>query len=431
MLGRTEIPLADVALILGGRGRGPVRRVCLRNGEILGGAIRIPALTLASTSGLEIAVDPARMTALFLRSAKSDGQQEDGSAALLELLDGSSLGVAKPGDVRIVATTPWGDLSFPLADAVSIERQADTPGLRFALKDGSRFPGTLQTGSLRLSTVRFGDVEVGAHALQRWHHGTTSEARPHADAAARTSHVTLVDDTTLVGTLVDETLHLLTAEGASEIEVGKLRALERSDEHDDPVFLATMEGGANKAQGALREQILRIRTAHGLCRVPQTHVEEIKILAKGEAAATPPAGTAPEVAPKDEQAAKPAMSAADAQILKRLESARIQGLNWQNQNLDQAVMFLRTVTGVNMYITPTARKQKLSAVSITANVSGVTVAAVLNLITEPFDMAWRVKEGVVHIMTKDEAGGTKQAPPKSQAAPPKKVQPPSPPKRRR
>ena len=94
-----------------------------------------------------------------------------------------------------------------------------------------------------------------------------------------------------------------------------------------------------------------------------------------------------------------------AQILTTLESKRVKGLSWENANLDQVVSYLRTITGLNFFITPTVRAEKFDEVSVTLSLDDVSVKTILDLITSQHELKWEPKDGVVRIATGGEVRG--------------------------
>lgn len=94
-------------------------------------------------------------------------------------------------------------------------------------------------------------------------------------------------------------------------------------------------------------------------------------------------------------------------ILTALDAKRVKGLQFTDQNLDQVVTYLRTVTGLNFHITPKVRSTKFDEVKVNiSNLDDVSVAQVLNLVTEPYELRWEPRNGVVTIAMKDEVAGT-------------------------
>ncbi len=85
-----------------------------------------------------------------------------------------------------------------------------------------------------------------------------------------------------------------------------------------------------------------------------------------------------------------------------LDQKRIQGLAWREASLDQIASYLRTVTGLNVYITPRVREEVFEEVMINLHLDDASVRTVLDLVTEPYDLAWRLAESVITIYKPDD-----------------------------
>jgi type II secretory pathway component GspD/PulD (secretin) len=95
-----------------------------------------------------------------------------------------------------------------------------------------------------------------------------------------------------------------------------------------------------------------------------------------------------------------------AAVMAVLTSKRVKGLTFTDANLDQVVQYLRTVTDLNFHITPKVRQTKFDDVKVNIPVlDNVSVAEVLNLVTEPNELRWEPRNGVVTIAMKDEVSG--------------------------
>ena len=94
-----------------------------------------------------------------------------------------------------------------------------------------------------------------------------------------------------------------------------------------------------------------------------------------------------------------------AAIMATLESKRVKGLNWEGANLDQVVSYLRTITGLNFFVTPAVRADVFDSVEVNLELDDVAVNTVLDLICEPAGLMWEPRNGVVVIATKDEVRG--------------------------
>ena len=103
----------------------------------------------------------------------------------------------------------------------------------------------------------------------------------------------------------------------------------------------------------------------------------------------------------------PADAETKAAILATLESKRVKGLVWEEQNLDQVVGYLRTVTGLNFFVTTKVRQTKFDDVKVTLGpLDDVTVKQVLDLVASQHELRWEPRNGVVTIALKEEIAGT-------------------------
>jgi len=96
----------------------------------------------------------------------------------------------------------------------------------------------------------------------------------------------------------------------------------------------------------------------------------------------------------------------DQRIEADVAEKRIKGLSWDHVDLDAAVAYLRTVSGHEFHISPGVRDAKSDEINITARLDDVSVVTVLDaVLTQPFDLQWQVRDGVVWIQTTEEVEG--------------------------
>ena len=125
--------------------------------------------------------------------------------------------------------------------------------------------------------------------------------------------------------------------------------------------------------------------------------------ARGTQVALPPP-FAVRAAPPPTPTAAPASSAADEAILEALRTKRVKNLEWSEETtLPDAISYLRTITGLNFYVTPRAQTER-EEVRIPLYVDDASVVDVLNLITSQNRMMWEVRDGLVRIATAEEVG---------------------------
>jgi type II secretory pathway component GspD/PulD (secretin) len=106
----------------------------------------------------------------------------------------------------------------------------------------------------------------------------------------------------------------------------------------------------------------------------------------------------------DARGAVTAIDPRTEQILNTLESKRVHDVDFQegDMNLEGVITYLQSVTGENFVPSRKVREEKAQT-GITLKVDNVSVRQVLELITEPNELAWKVRNGVVMILAKDEA----------------------------
>ena len=80
-----------------------------------------------------------------------------------------------------------------------------------------------------------------------------------------------------------------------------------------------------------------------------------------------------------------------------LEAKRVRGLAWEDMPLLNAVMYLRTISGQNFFVAPDAVAAGAENVRITLTADDVSLAAILNQITEENGLVWDEHDGVVRI----------------------------------
>ena len=92
------------------------------------------------------------------------------------------------------------------------------------------------------------------------------------------------------------------------------------------------------------------------------------------------------------------------QILNTLGGTRVFAIDWKpgDVTLSGAISYLRSVTGLNFVLSQKIKEEKADS-EVQLKVDNVAVDQVLDLITEPNEMAWKIRSGVVMVLAKDEA----------------------------
>jgi len=92
------------------------------------------------------------------------------------------------------------------------------------------------------------------------------------------------------------------------------------------------------------------------------------------------------------------------QIRNTLAGTPVFEIDWKagDITLGGAIQYLRSVTGLNFVLSQKVKEEKADT-EIELKVDNVSVTQVLDLIAEPNEMAWKIRNGVVMILGKDEA----------------------------
>jgi len=92
------------------------------------------------------------------------------------------------------------------------------------------------------------------------------------------------------------------------------------------------------------------------------------------------------------------------QMLNTLAATKVFEIDWKpgDMTLSNAISYLRSVTGLNFVLSQKVKEEKADE-EIVLKVDNVSVKQVLDLVTEPRELAWKIRTGVVMILAKDEA----------------------------
>ncbi|MHC5010365.1 MAG: hypothetical protein ACYTG6_05355 [Planctomycetota bacterium] len=136
------------------------------------------------------------------------------------------------------------------------------------------------------------------------------------------------------------------------------------------------------------------------------------------------ARTAHRILRGQDEAAAEAVAALDETALRRLfaelrsqieiraalEKKRVQGLVWEDADLDTAFTYLTTVTGFRFALSEKARVEKFDEIVVSLHLDDVSVRTVLDLLSEPYGLTWAPQNGVVTFFTVDELSVPQEAP---------------------
>ncbi|MEM8882995.1 MAG: hypothetical protein AAGD14_02910, partial [Planctomycetota bacterium] len=94
----------------------------------------------------------------------------------------------------------------------------------------------------------------------------------------------------------------------------------------------------------------------------------------------------------------------ELQILNTLDTRRVRNVEFKagDMTLANAVEYLRSVSGLNFVMSQKVMEEKAET-EIDLKVDNVSIRQVLTLITEPYEMRWKIRNGVVMILSLEEA----------------------------
>jgi hypothetical protein len=126
--------------------------------------------------------------------------------------------------------------------------------------------------------------------------------------------------------------------------------------------------------------------------------------AAAAAVSTAKAPEAPAAVPAAVPTSGPETAAlSEVEVRKVLAEKKVRDASFTDASLDDVVAYLRAVTGLTFFVSPTARVKFADAKVNTPKLDEVPAAELLALVTAPSDLRWEVRDGVVWIVTSEEA----------------------------
>ncbi|MGO9109575.1 MAG: hypothetical protein ACLP9L_10100 [Thermoguttaceae bacterium] len=294
-LGKTSVPLGEVALLCGSAGADRPMRVYLRNGEILVGRVEAKDLVLKAQAGVEAKLPPEKIHLLFLHAARDDGKAPAKAESIIETHDGQRL-LLSDSNAQFHAATPWGRLDVALGeiDRLTAHREPQ-PVYRLTLKDGSNLCVLLQDELPPVNTLRFGPVKLSAAGVrQLWSLKTPPAAKgPDEEQSAGPAgpHCRLIGENLLAGMIDSPKVNFATAGGVLVVPVSGIQTAQRSGDPqaDGPIDIELTDG--RHLTGQLAKRTVAIRFHGKVWEVPAQHLIGISGGKKAAAAESSPPNT--------------------------------------------------------------------------------------------------------------------------------------------
>lgn len=287
-LDTAAIPIAKIAAIEGGGGKGKQPRVFFRDGTVGVGALEINdfALKIGDKWAVEN-LDTAEINLLLMRFDPSDGVVPEKTVSFVELRSGQVFAVTgvKPA---IPLVSVWGRRTVPLEDLYELQYLSiPRPEYRMIHRDGSSLSVLPARGDLEISTAGGSPATVDPRSIQRiWRNGLTPS--PSELFEPRWLEMTdvpkglmpaggfLLQGNNLYAGSFAESGSITLTDGNSALDVApsqivSMRKLEPSLRSSLPQFEVELADG-NLIKGGLSQATLRIGSEKESWQVPVRHI---------------------------------------------------------------------------------------------------------------------------------------------------------------
>lgn len=167
-LGKTSVPLDQIAAATGGAGVGKQMTLHLRSGEVLAGDIDLAGIEFEADSGLSFAMESSHIVALFTAARPTDGKPGPQASQWLQTQFGDRLSLGHREGSVIQGVSTWGPIKVPLSLVKSLSRSSDElPIHRLELIDGSNVWMILQGNAVDVDSPTLGKIAVPVAAIDR------------------------------------------------------------------------------------------------------------------------------------------------------------------------------------------------------------------------------------------------------------------------
>jgi hypothetical protein len=273
--GLAEVPIENIAMMMGGGGRGRAIRLYLRNGEVLVGDTEAEGLALQSGPSLKVPLDPTKIYMLFTKFVATEGKAPKGTVAFVQTEDGNRLALGPEAEkLTLHAANAWGALNVPLKSVRHLQYVREPqPGHWLTLDDYTRVRVFLLGQPIQISTERFGNLTIEPRSIARLDSTAPLDPPP-------SGRFLLIGENQISGVLADEQLNIITASGLIPVPSAQIKSIERhSNDGGRPAFSFQMQD-ENTIVGQFERGTLHIKTRYGQWRIPDRHFEEAMGLGK-------------------------------------------------------------------------------------------------------------------------------------------------------
>jgi len=289
--GDTKVAFEEVAAIVGGnRGRRDRGKLFLKDGQVLGGAIKADGFRFILHSGNVMDLDVRNLDRLVRAADNQNEKWPEEIAAFVETHSGDRLAVKSGAGSKLKLISPWGTVEVGLDEILSISTQDTEPvGHLVELRNGSRFFAFLGGDRFVFDNPSFGEQSLSPsriHAIvsRQAIEADDSEDRVLDFQAPRLTqpYVTLRGQQRLVGRVMNPQVTLLAEGEWLRVAPETVRYILNLSEDfemtptDTPPFRAELWGGGLVA-GHLRERTLDVEVLDTTWRVPVSEIFQVVV----------------------------------------------------------------------------------------------------------------------------------------------------------
>ncbi|MDF1813330.1 MAG: HEAT repeat domain-containing protein [Verrucomicrobiales bacterium] len=271
--GNATIPVDNVSAIAGkNRGLRDQVRVFLKDGQIISGEIPAGEITFAMKSGGQMKLSMEKLDRLVI--AKHPPVPHRAGEAMIQTWAGDQLKWKGNDNLLFFGLTPWGELSFSLADlSWLIPAPDDFPGYQVKLKNGTECLVYLSGRDLIVNTGYVGELTLNLNSVRAILPAVTGG---NTNTGTR---IRLTADQWINGTIREKEIDLISGGQPVTLKTGEIRRLSSMRYgSEDPVnhpFLAEMWDGG-RIEGFLRVDQLNFDVQGQEWVIPPIDILEIE-----------------------------------------------------------------------------------------------------------------------------------------------------------
>jgi hypothetical protein len=281
--GKVQLPVGDVAALVGQRSGQKNCRVFMRDGQVFVGQFDVENLQFTMSTGIGIEVDSRQIEVLLMRRDPFEGPPHPPASAMIALRDGNRIAVRPGAEQTVDCTTPWGDVQLGLGEILNWQSVEDPIGHRIELRDGCRLFAYTTRGSLTVPTETFGDLTLDVHQIGSFRAAASKPESDsnRADDELAAPYVSLAGENRIVGRLDLAELRFETGSEIIPISSQYVRLLrplggESGELAGEMKFFAELWDGST-ITGTLARTELPIRAGSRVFQVPIRDVEQVRV----------------------------------------------------------------------------------------------------------------------------------------------------------